>query len=493
MKKVLCLLAFFGIILSVAACGGDDSKDPAPAGTAPKAISVTPANGTKDVALGNVHVKVVYSTPSKRVIGADDIKITGTTSTPANLKFSVATLEFDLNCQEEGATIGVNIPQGYVVSNNGAKPSEPVSFSFTMFKKPDLGNDEYESASVAVKNMIAGWNLGNTLDAWATGSTGLNQETCWGQPKTEAFLMKKMKEKGFTAIRVPVTWKDHMDSAGNVDEAWMNRVAEVVNYVLDNDMYCILNVHHDTGADKTAWLKADGTTYAASNAKFKYLWKQIADHFKNYSEKLVFEGYNEMLTGSGDAAQWNTPNNEANLDYINKYAQDFVDAVRSTGGKNKYRNLIVTTYAASPTEKNLQKLVIPTDPCGNQSHLAVEVHTYAPYDWVNTYNKHWTAECTREITNMFALLKKYIMDQGYPVVIGEYGSNGKGEVTINKNSTHEEKLEAGKQASDMTTLCKQYNAAAFYWMGIVDGNDRKESSFKWSMEEVADAIVNAAK
>ena len=93
----------------------------------------------------------------------------------------------------------------------------------------------------------------------------------------------------------------------------------------------------------------------------------------------------------------------------------------------------MTTYAASPTEKNLQKLVIPTDPCGNQSHLAVEVHTYAPYDWVNTYNKHWTAECKREITNMFAMLKKYIMDQGYPVVIGEYGSNGKGEVTINKN------------------------------------------------------------
>ena len=112
---------------------------------------------------------------------------------------------------------------------------------------------------------------------------------------------------------------------------------------------------------------------------------------------------------------------------------------------------------------------------------------------MNTYNKHWTAECTREITNIFAMLKKYIMDQGYPVVIGEYGSNGEKEATINKNSTHEEKLEAGKQASDMTTLCKQYNAAAFYWMGIVDGNDRKESSFKWSMEEVADAIVNAAK
>ena len=112
MKKVLCLLAFFGIILSVAACGGDDSKDPAPAGTAPKAISVTPANGTKDVALGNVHVKVVYSTPSKRVIGADDIKITGTTSTPANLKFSVARLEFDLDCQEEGGAVGVSSAQG---------------------------------------------------------------------------------------------------------------------------------------------------------------------------------------------------------------------------------------------------------------------------------------------------------------------------------------------------------------------------------------------
>lgn len=489
MKKAFGLLVVLGAMLGISSCGGDDNDAPQNGGTNPKVVETTPANNATDIAKGTVHATVVYDQPVQRATGVDDIKATG--AVVSGVKVSVRTLEFDLDCQEEGATIGVTIPQGYVISKSGAKPSQPYTFSFTIQKKPDLGGDEYEAASVAVKNMIAGWNLGNTLDAYANGVTGLATETCWGQPKTEAYLMKKFKEKGFTAIRVPVTWKDHMDSAGNVDEAWMKRVEEVVNYVLDNGMYCILNVHHDTGADPSAWLKADGTTYAASNAKFKYLWQQIADHFKNYGEKLVFEGYNEMLTGSNPNAQWNQPTNLDNLQYINKFAQDFVDAVRSTGGKNTYRNLIVNTYAGSHNDNTLGRFVVPTDPCGNQSHLAVEVHTYDPYDWVNTYNKKWTEQCTAEVTNLFAMLDKYIIQKGYPVVIGEYGSNGAGEVTINKNSTDAEKAEAAKQATDITKLCKQYGGAAFYWMGIVDGTDRSEASFKWSMEQVADAIVAA--
>ena len=103
-----------------------------------------------------------------------------------------------------------------------------------------------ETAKDAVKNMIAGWNLGNTFDAFSTGvapgSPTDRYETSWGQPVTEEFLMKKMAKKGFTAIRVPVTWWQHMNADGQVDSAWMARVDTVVNYVLNNGMYCIINV-----------------------------------------------------------------------------------------------------------------------------------------------------------------------------------------------------------------------------------------------------------
>ena len=110
---------------------------------------------------------------------------------------------------------------------------------------------EFESATDAVKNMGVGWNLGNTLDSWGntTFETPTDQEAWWGQPVTKPELMKMMKEAGFGAIRVPVTWYNHMDKDGNVDAAWMKRVHETVDYVINAGLYCIVNVHHDTGAD----------------------------------------------------------------------------------------------------------------------------------------------------------------------------------------------------------------------------------------------------
>jgi len=131
---------------------------------------------------------------------------------------------------------------------------------------------EFESATDAVKNMGVGWNLGNTLDANKTDETWTTteqHETRWGQPVTTFELMKMMNDAGFTAIRVPITWYQEIDENGTVKEAWMNRVKEVVDYVLDNGMYCIINVHHDTGAGDGAWIKASGSNYAASKEKYE--------------------------------------------------------------------------------------------------------------------------------------------------------------------------------------------------------------------------------
>ena len=212
---------------------------------------------------------------------------------------------------------------------------------------------ESETAAEAVKKMTAGWCLGNDMDAFDTdikpGSPLEEYETCWGQQPANELLFKKLAEKGFNAIRVPVTWWQHMDAEGQVDSLWMARVEQIVNWVLDNGMYCIVNVHHDTGASVEAWLKVDSTSYATQHERFKLLWTQIASHFKDYDEHLLFEGYNEMLTGRNPAAEWSEPKDLNNLQYINKFAQDFVDAVRATGGNNQYRNLLINTYCGSHT------------------------------------------------------------------------------------------------------------------------------------------------
>ena len=497
-KTINYLMMIVSIItfsLALFSCGGgSDNSDPEPTVTAPMVVSTSPSNNATDVQTGTVNVQITYD----QVVSLDKSKsltISGA-SAKGDVSVSGKMVSIPVECNEYETKVTITIPEGFVYVT-GAKAAA-YTLSFTTAQAP-VGK-EFESAAAAVKNMIAGWNLGNTLDAWsssiAAGSSTDKYETCWGQPVTEEFLMKKFKEKGFTAIRVPVTWFQKMDADGNVREDWMNRVETVVRYVLDNGMYCVLNVHHDTGAGSQAWIKAETANYTANSAKFKKLWTQIANRFKNYNEKLLFEGYNEMLAGTdgvGTGAQWNQPKDLNNLQAINNYAKDFVEAVRATGGNNQYRNLVVTTYSAAHSGRTLSDFVVPTDPCGNQNHLAVEIHSYDPWDWVNTYKMKWTSECTTVITNMFKDLNTYFISKGYPVIIGEYGSNGNNEKTINGNSSNAEKIEAAKQASDMTTLCKQYGAAGFYWMGIVDGNDRKEASFKWSMEQVANAIVNASK
>ncbi|MFZ1235535.1 MAG: cellulase family glycosylhydrolase [Prevotella sp.] len=340
-----------------------------------------------------------------------------------------------------------------------------------------------ESATEAVFNMGLGWNLGNTLDANGIGKgfTPDVYETCWGQPVTTPSTMTFLKKEGFGSVRIPVTWYEHMDENGMVDKAWMDRVQEIVDYAIDAGLYCILNVHHDTAAGKGAWIKADKDNYAANSSKFKSLWTQIANRFMNYDQHLLFESYNEMLDANNT---WNAPKDPSSYQYVNAYAQDFVDAVRLTGGNNLDRNLIVNTYAGAHGEAVLDGLKIPNDNVKN--HIAVEVHSYDPYNWLKTYGQ-WNTTCSNEIKNMFNLLNTKYVNQGIPVILGEYGTHG--EISVSSSSSDALKQAAADQASDIIKQAKTYGIATFYWMSIFDGNDRIVP--QWTLPNVVDAMKNA--
>ena len=499
MFKYLSFICIFLFSLSVASCGGSDSsKDEEIIMPAPQVVSTTPANGATGIETGEVAVSVTYDqTVTLMRSKIHQISISGGTVSEPTV--SDKTLSITATCPDYETAVTIKLPEGLVTNAQGAGAKAlTLTFTTKAASKPDpTTQDGHETAAQAVKNMAPGWNLGNTLDAWGShlsyGLATSAYETCWGQPVADAHLMKAVKTKGFKGMRIPVTWFQNMDDNGTVRQEWMKRVEEVVNYVLAQDMYCILNVHHDTGSGSQAWLKADDTTYATVQQRYQSLWTQIANHFKDYSDKLLFEGYNEMLAGTDPNAQWTEPRNTASYDAINKFAKLFVETVRATGGGNQYRNLIVTTYSAAHTQKTLKALTIPTDPCGSQNHIAVEVHSYDPWNWVNTYNMTWTSACTKELQSMFTDLNTYFIKKGYPVIVGEYGTNGEGEKTINASSTTAQKAEAGRQAGDMNRLCKKYGAASFYWMGLIDGRDRSEATFKWTMEQVADSIVKVYK
>ena len=374
---------------------------------------------------------------------------------------------------------------------------------------PETGDEPFESATDAVLHMGAGWNLGNTLDscsgeldnmwieAW-TARQPADYETAWGQPQATRELIHMFKLAGFGAIRVPVTWWPHMGTitlsgqtqwnpatwiGTDVDPAWIARVKEVVDYVLAEGLYCIVNVHHDTGAGDTAWLEASDAGFKAAKTRYEALWKQIAETFKDYGEKLLFESYNEMLdqydswcfASFASPARYDEADAKSAYKAINSYAELFVKTVRATGGNNLQRNLVVNTYGACSGDgtwnnhltEPLSAMQIPE----NGSHMAVEVHSY----WDATKFNSQKAEIDQLFVNLDTYLGKRL---GVPVIIGEWGG-GSGDDTDADASF----------AAYFSQKAKDAGVAAFWWMGLSDGADR--SVPRWSMPKTKEAIVKA--
>jgi len=370
-------------------------------------------------------------------------------------------------------------------------------FSMLLLISVQAGAQDFETATDAVKNMGLGWNLGNTLEAnsqtvtdvtnasyW--GQQGLESETCWGQYETKAELLKMMKDAGFGAIRVPVTWYNHMDKDGNVNAEWMARVKEVVDYVINQGMYCILNVHHDTGADGDgfkSWIKADATNYTTNKARYEKLWTQIAEAFKSYDQKLLFEGYNEMLDAN---SQWNFAKTSTAYDAINNYANSFVSAVRATGGNNAQRNLIVTTYCAAngygtwstQLKDPLTKL---NNPESTSNHIAFEVHAYP------NIQDSSIETVKADVDGMIALLKEQLVSKGGPVIIGEWGTTNVDKTGATDYDLRRDKL--FEFATYFVQKCKENNIGTFYWMGITDGASRLFPAFHQA--DLAKTILQA--
>lgn len=349
-----------------------------------------------------------------------------------------------------------------------------------------------ETMAEAVKKMGLGYNFGNTLEAFDTGLANnlaniQTYETRWGQPQITKAQLQFLKDGGFSSVRIPITWVQHIDSQGHVDEAFMERVEQVVNWTQELGLYCIINLHHDAGSGDVAyeWIHCDEANHTANQARFKTLWTEIANRFIDCNEKLIFEGWNEMLDAQNN---WGVPSTAAAFRGLNLYAQDFVDAVRSTGGNNLKRNLMIEPYAASNSEQALQNLTLPTDP--SMGHMAFTVHSYDPYNWINRHGS-WNKTCQDEITAMFDRLERYSKQWGMPCILGEYGTHGEGQVSVTKTSTDDLKQAAADQAAQIVALGKEKDIPTFYWMNIFDASDRNVP--QWSLPAVVAAMKAAVR
>ncbi|MDE5917643.1 MAG: cellulase family glycosylhydrolase [Oscillospiraceae bacterium] len=341
--------------------------------------------------------------------------------------------------------------------------------------KTDKNSSEGMSAAEIVKDMKIGWNLGNTLDCYNVTWEVSDFETAWGNPRTTKAMIDAVKKEGFNAVRIPVSWNEHMNG-NKIDGDWLNRVNEVVDYVIDNDMYAIINVHHD---DYT-WLNPSKADESAVKAKLVSIWEQLSDRFKDYDQHLLFEGMNEpRIIGGQD--EW-TGGTAEEREVINHLFQAFVDTVRKSGGNNSSRALIITSHAASIEADAVNDIVVPDD-----DRIIVSIHYYSPWDFAGGENgkSDWGSDSEKkELDKGFDFLKSKFIDKGVPVIIGEFGATNK-----NNDSVRASYMEYYvKSAKSRGITCFIWDNGTKDEFGLLDRNN-----LSWHFKNVVDAAVKGAK
>jgi endoglucanase len=291
-------------------------------------------------------------------------------------------------------------------------------------KPPDMTGMNSTAVELAAK-MNLGWNIGNTMEA-------IGGETAWGNPKITEDYVKFVKANGFNTIRIPCAWNGYMDNTAtaHIKPDWMNRVKEVVGYCVNNDVYVMLNIHWDGG-----WLENNVTKAKQDSvsAKQKAFWEQIATSMRDFDEHLIFASANEPAADNAEKMQ-----------VLAAYHQTFINAVRSTGGRNAYRVLVIQGPNTNMMLTPELMITLPKDPVANR--LMVEVHNYTPaqfcilhedadwgkmaYYWGKDHqstiepDRNFIGDWGNEVGQIqgFDLMKTAFVDKGIPVMIGEYGA-----------------------------------------------------------------------
>ena len=365
----------------------------------------------------------------------------------------------------EGQTIQISVEQNVTEASRSAQLTFDAGGNVRQYAVTQTakGSEAYpagmeEDAMAWVKQVYAGINLGNTLEA--TGG-----ETAWGAPLTTQAIINYIKEMGFTAIRIPCSWNQYLEADGvTVQASWMARVQEVVDYCMNADLHVMLNIHWDNG-----WMEdhCDASvdteeTIAGIESKVYNIWTQIATAFRDYDGRLAFAGANEPKVS-----------NREDFYVLKRYEQAFVNAVRATGGNNTWRNLIVQGPSTNIDYTDLW-MELPEDV--TPGRLMVEVHHYpynftlnddpetCTYFWGEPYAQYGPVDegYQEDWTDaQFAKMKTRFVDRGIPVILGEYAVTYRTHPDPELQSVCEES--EGYYTGYVTRQAKNNGMAPFLW------------------------------
>lgn len=347
---------------------------------------------------------------------------------------------------------------------------------FTSCKDGATSSSEAEefrdiSSVELVSEMGSGWNLGNSFDA-----IGEN-ETVWGNPFTTKAMIDEISDRGFKTIRMPITWGSHTGAAPDyiIEEEWLDRIEQVVNYALANEMFVIINIHHDN-----SWVIPTFDKASEVSDRLGKVWTQIATRFNNYDEHLIFETLNEpRLENSPE--EWTGGTAEGRT-VLNQYHKVSLDAIRETGGNNEKRHIMISTYAASSIPAAMDALEIPND----DERVIISIHSYFPYPFtLGESDPTWGTDADKSALDAeLDRIKTKFIDNGRPVVMGEWGS-------INQNNTEDRLIHATYYAEAAAAR----GIVPVWWdngnvdeLGIFD-----RENVRWHFPQIADAVINATK
>ncbi len=411
MKKhlIICLII---ITLVIASCRKESQDSKSELDISPKELAFPGTGGDAKLNVSMTGRKWTVSSRgnwcttliSSSTIAYVQLKVTALPNSTGNPRSTKLTFVVD---SQDSVTVDITQDRYY------PDYSDPIA--------PDMSGMEKDAIGLAF-GMFAGWNLGNTLEA-------LGGETAWGNPLATQLLIDSVKAAGINSVRIPCGWNSYIEDPATckLKDSWLQRVKQVVDYCCNTGMYVILNSHWDGG-----WLEQNPTysKQVAVNAKQKAIWEQVARFFRDYDEHLIFAGTNEVHTDSDPVSE--------NFEVQMSYNQTFVDAVRSTGGKNAYRTLLIQAYNTN-IDHAVNHLELPADKVTGR--LMVEVHYYDPWEFAGlesdaswgTVKYLWGVDFAQYGTisswgqedyavSQFARMKAGFVDHGYPVILGEFGA-----------------------------------------------------------------------
>jgi len=317
-----------------------------------------------------------------------------------------------------------------------------------------------------VAAMQPGWNLGNTFD-----STGAD-ETSWGNPRVTTQLLDNLKAQGFKSIRIPVTWGHRSGGAPNytIDATFLNRVREVVDWAIARDFYVMINIHHDSWQ----WINQMPSQNSTVLARYNAVWTQIANTFRNHSNRLLFESVNEpqFTGGSGDTQYYQL---------LHQLNQSFRNIVRQSGGNNATRLLVLPTLFTNADQGRVDALVTSMNQIADNNTVAT-FHFYGfwPFSVNIAGFTRFNAEVQADLTGAFDRMANAFTARGIPVILGEYGLLG-----FDRHIGTIEQGEKLKFFEFFGQYARQRQITTMLWD---NGQHFGRTSFQWSDLELANMI-----